>query len=88
MSEQFQNSIEESLKYASSIFLTHIYMTAHFPGLVQVLQYQFTTDLLQWENILRVTYEWHYFINLYLYDKYGYDSFRPIELLVACKEAW
>ena len=35
--EQFQNQIE-----AKSIPLTHIYMTAHFPGLVQALQYKVT----------------------------------------------
>jgi len=38
LSEQFQNPIEKSSKRAISKPGAHIYMTIHFPGLVQALQ--------------------------------------------------
>ena len=37
-SEQFQITIEKSLKEAQWVPLTNKYMMAHFPGLVQLLQ--------------------------------------------------
>ena len=39
LSEQFQHPIEKPQKKVNSIPLTHIYMTAHFPGLINALQY-------------------------------------------------
>ena len=38
LSEQVQNLIGKSEIGAKLIPLTHIYMTSHFPGLVQALQ--------------------------------------------------
>ena len=40
LSEQSQNSKYKTWKEAYSITLTHIYMTVHFPGLVQTLRYK------------------------------------------------
>ena len=38
MSEKFRNPTEKSQKEAKTTPLTHKYMTAHFPGLIQALQ--------------------------------------------------
>ena len=38
ISEQFKNPIEGSQRETQLIPLTHKYMTAHFPGLIQPLQ--------------------------------------------------
>ena len=40
LSEQSQNSKYKTWKEAYSITLTHIYMTVHFPGLLQTLRYK------------------------------------------------
>ena len=39
-SEQSQNSKYKTWKEAYSITLTHIYMTVHFPGLVQTQKWR------------------------------------------------
>jgi hypothetical protein len=36
-SEEFQNTIDKSWTDAKLLLLTHIYMTTHFPGLVETL---------------------------------------------------
>jgi len=40
MSVQLQNLIVKSWKETKLIAVTHKYMTIHFPGLVQALQYK------------------------------------------------
>ena len=46
LSEQFKNTIKKSLNDAKSIPLTHIYMIAFYPGLVQAPQQKVVKQML------------------------------------------